>query len=120
VGATIFKQLCATCHGLHGEGLPSQVAPPLAGAGEVNGNPGSLIRILLNGLNGPVGTKDYGVMPAQGTNNDEYIASVLSYIRNSLGNSTSVVRPSDVRNIRKADTAHPAPWTWKELHSIKP
>jgi len=119
-GATIFKQLCATCHGLHGEGLSSKVAPPLAGAAEVNGSSGALIRILLNGLNGPVGTKDYGVMPAQGTNNDEYIASVLSYIRNSMGNTASVVRPSDVRNIRKADTVHPAPWTWKELHSIKP
>jgi glucose/arabinose dehydrogenase/mono/diheme cytochrome c family protein len=119
-GATNFKQLCATCHGLHGEGLPSRVAPPLAGAAEVSGNPRLLIRILLNGLSGTVGAKDYGVMPAQNSNNDEYIASVLSYIRNSMGNTGAIVRPSDVRDVRKADTTHPAPWTWKELHSIKP
>lgn len=117
-GAANFKQLCATCHGLHGEGLPSQVAPPLAHAAEVNGNPDLLIRILLNGLSGPVGGKDYGGMPAQGTNNDEYIASVLSYIRNSMGNDGSVIHPSDVKAIRKIDTVQ-APWTLQELHSLK-
>jgi mono/diheme cytochrome c family protein/glucose/arabinose dehydrogenase len=118
-GAANFKQLCATCHGLHGEGLPTQVAPPLAGAAEVNGNPALLVRILLKGLSGPVNGKDYGGMPAQGANNDEYIASVLSYIRSSMGNNGSVIHPSDVKAVRKADSAQTVPWTLKELHALK-
>jgi cytochrome c len=28
-GATIFKSLCAACHGPEGQGLATQVAPPL-------------------------------------------------------------------------------------------
>jgi mono/diheme cytochrome c family protein len=118
-GVTNFKQLCASCHGLRGEGLPSQVAPPLAGAAEVNGDPALLIRLLLNGLTGPVAGKDYGVMPAQVANNDEYIASVLSYIRNSMGNNATLIHPADVRAIRSSDTARHTSWTLKELHSLR-
>lgn len=114
-----FSQLCASCHGLHGEGLPTMVAPPLAGAAEVNGNPDKLIRILLNGLAGPVNNKTYGGgMPGQGANNDAYIASVLSYIRNSMGNNASVIQPSDVKKVRAATTGRDTQWTLQELNAL--
>jgi mono/diheme cytochrome c family protein/glucose/arabinose dehydrogenase len=119
-GASSFQQLCATCHGPDGKGLPSMLAPPLAGSPRVNGSKDVLIRILLNGLKGPVDNKNYpDVMPPQNANNDEYIASVLSYIRNSLGNHADVIQPGEVKKIRKETTDRHDSWTLNELSHIK-
>jgi mono/diheme cytochrome c family protein len=101
-GALIFKQLCATCHGAEGKGINNggkdMPAPALAGAKDVNADPEKLIKILLHGLSGPVDGKTYpDVMPPLGFNTDEYIASVLSYIRNDMGNKAAVVKPSDLK-----------------------
>ncbi len=123
-GATIFKQLCATCHGAEGKGVISggkgMPAPILAGAKDVNGDPEKLIRILLHGLSGPVDGKNYAdVMPALGFNTDDYIASVLSYIRNDMGNKAQLVKPADVKKIRMLVGERNKPWTIKELDALK-
>ncbi|MBD0296823.1 MAG: c-type cytochrome, partial [Flavisolibacter sp.] len=106
-GATIFKQLCATCHGPDGRGITiggkPMPAPPLVGSPRVKGDKTSLIQLLLYGLKGPVDGKTYpDIMPAMNGQNDEWIASVLSYIRNSgeLGNKASVVTPEEVKQVR--------------------
>jgi mono/diheme cytochrome c family protein len=96
------------------------LAPPLSGSPRVNGDKEVLIRILLQGLKGPVDKKNYpDVMPAQNANNDEYIAGVLSYIRNSLGNHASVIQRDDVKKIRKATTDRHESWTLDELKQLK-
>lgn len=123
-GALIFKQLCATCHGADGKGINNggkdMPAPALAGAKDVNADPERLIKILLHGLSGPVDGKTYpDVMPALGFNNDEYIASVLSYIRNDMGNKAAVVKPSDVKKVRTETANRAKPWTIKELEASK-
>lgn len=118
-GATNFKQLCATCHGPDGKGLPSMVAPPLAGSARANGDKNTVIRILLNGLQGPIDGKKFpDVMPAQNANSDQYIASVLSYIRNSLGNHADVVYPDDVKKIRAEIKDRKNAWTLDELSRV--
>ncbi len=115
-GAKEFHQLCTTCHGGDGKGLPSGIAPPLAGSARVNGDKDILVRILLNGLSGPVDNKSYpGTMLSLATNNDEYIAAVASYIRNSMGNEAKVILPEDVQKIREQTAARKTPWTLKEL-----
>lgn len=108
-GATIFKQLCATCHGPDGKGIliggKPMPAPPLTGSPRVKGDKTALVQLILYGLKGPVDGKNYpDRMPAQGSQNDAWIASVLSYIRNSgdLGNQASVVTPEEVKEIRAA------------------
>lgn len=121
-GATIFKQLCAICHGADGKGVSiggsSMPAPPLAGAKDVNGDPERLIKILLHGLSGPIDGKTYAdAMPALGSNDDEYIASVLSYLRSDLGNKASIVKPADVKKVREAHKGRDKNWTIKELQS---
>jgi glucose/arabinose dehydrogenase/mono/diheme cytochrome c family protein len=89
-GASTFKTLCATCHGPDGKGLAvggsSMVAPPLFGSKRIVGDKDVLIKILLHGLHGPVDEKNYpDVMPSMAANDDEWIASVLSYIRYEFG-----------------------------------
>jgi mono/diheme cytochrome c family protein len=106
-GATIFHQLCATCHGPDGRGVliggKTMPAPPLAGSPRVKGDKIMNVQILLDGLKGPIDGKNYpDMMPSQAKNDDAWIASVLSYIRNSgdLGNNASVVTPAEVKYVR--------------------
>jgi mono/diheme cytochrome c family protein len=106
-GATIYKQLCANCHGANGKGITigstEMPAPPLAGSPRVRGDKVLNVQLLLYGLKGPVDGKTYpNTMPSMAANDDEWIASVLSYIRNSseLGNKASVVTPEEVKTIR--------------------
>jgi mono/diheme cytochrome c family protein/glucose/arabinose dehydrogenase len=124
-GEVIFKGLCASCHGTDGKGIMSNgngnlPAPILSGNADVNGNPDKLIAILLHGLTGPVHGKAYAdvIMPAQGTNDDTYIASVLSYIRTQLGNKAKTVNANEVNKIRLATAAKTTMWTMGELDSL--
>ena len=106
-GAIIYKQLCASCHGVDGKGITiggnEMPAPPLAGSPRVKGDKILNIQLLLYGLKGPVDGKEYkNVMPSMASQNDKWIASVLSYIRNSseLGNKASVVTEEEVKKVR--------------------
>lgn len=120
-GGVIFKQLCAACHGSDGKGLTigkSTPAPALAENKDVNGDPEKLIKILLHGLKGPINNKTYpDVMPALGSNDDTYIASVLSYIRNDLGNKAKVITADDVKKVREKTKTRTTNWTIAELNS---
>lgn len=106
-GAIIYKQLCVNCHGEGGKGIvmagKEMPAPPLAGSPRVRGDKILNTQLLLWGLSGPVDGKTYtNTMPSMSANDDKWIASVLSYIRNSseLGNRASVVTPEEVKTVR--------------------
>ena len=122
-GAANFSQLCATCHGSDGKGVASMLAPPLAGAELVKTDKDLLIRILLHGLKGPVNKVKYpDVMPAQIERSDEYIASVLSFIRVGLGNHMGhdgLIFPEDVAEMRKKYQDRKESWTMEELISAQ-
>ncbi|GAB3945679.1 hypothetical protein GCM10028805_15170 [Spirosoma harenae] len=92
-GAEIFKSLCSSCHGTDGKGLASQVAPPIAGSKHIIEND-MLLKILLQGLTGPVEGKTYPtLMPSMAENNDEWLASVASYIRYEFVSAASFPPP---------------------------
>ena len=123
-GAVIFKGLCASCHGEDGKGINNggkiPPAPPLANNKDVNGDPDKLIRILLYGLTGPVDGKVYAnTMPALNGNDDNYIASAISYIRSDFGNKAHTVSPEQVKKIRAENAARTKSWTMDELDAIK-
>ena len=121
-GQDIYTSLCATCHGQDGKGTEvaglkdAMLAPPLAGSKIINNNPNGGIYVLLKGLQGEIEGKKYeGLMIPMDTNDDEWIASVLSYIRNSFGNRGSFINPSDVAQARKDTAGQTQPWTFDEL-----
>lgn len=123
-GAVIFKSLCSSCHGEDGKGINNggkvPPAPPLANNKDVNGDPDKLIRILLYGLTGPVDGKTYAnTMPALNGNDDTYIASAISYIRNDFGNKAHTVTAEQVKKIREANAGRIKSWTMEELDAIK-
>ncbi|TPE44424.1 c-type cytochrome [Pontibacter mangrovi] len=106
-GAVIYNQLCTNCHGPQGKGIQvggRMPAPPLAGSPRLRGTDKILpIEIMMHGLQGPIDGKEYAdMMPSMAGQSDEWIAAVLSYVRNSsdLGNKASVIRPEEVKEVR--------------------
>jgi mono/diheme cytochrome c family protein/glucose/arabinose dehydrogenase len=124
-GAVAFRQVCATCHGIDGKGVLNKenkmLAPPLYGSKRVGSPDRNLvIRILLHGLTGPVEGKNYpDVMPPMEANDDEWIASVLSYVRFKFGDDASSVRDDHVKDIRDATAGRKNYWTLTELQKLE-
>jgi mono/diheme cytochrome c family protein len=122
-GKVVYEQVCALCHGTDGAGKPGQ-APPFAGSEWVVADSvGRLVRIPLQGLNGPIKVKGVEwnlAMPAMGAAlSDEDLAALLSYMRNSWGNKASIVTPEQVKAIRTATASRTQPWTGSELEAIQ-
>ncbi|MBI3881818.1 MAG: discoidin domain-containing protein [Verrucomicrobia bacterium] len=126
-GDGIFKELCFACHNPDGRGAPVDgrpgvtQAPPLAGSRTVTGHKDGIILVLLKGLTGPVADKTYEAqMVSMESNDDEWIASIASYVRNSFGNKASTVTPAEVARVRAAAKARTEPWTVDELRNALP
>jgi mono/diheme cytochrome c family protein len=127
-GAGIYTELCSTCHGPDGKGMAvdgapagTMKAPPLAGSTRVLGHRDYLIKAVVHGLTGPVQGNTYtDVMVPMGTNKDDWIAAVTSYVRSNLGNNASVISPADVARARAAAANRNKPWTVSELEGSLP
>jgi mono/diheme cytochrome c family protein len=122
-GKVVYEQVCALCHGVDGMGKPAQ-APPFAGSDWVaTGNTGQLIRIPLQGLNGPIkvnGVEWTLAMPAMGAAlPDEDLAAVLTYMRSSWGNKASEITPDMVKAVRSGTASRTQPWTATELQAVQ-
>ena len=109
-GAIIYERdgFCITCHQPNGAGLEISGFPPLNQSPWVLGNQDRLIKLTLNGLIGPleVGGKKYPgqvpMTPFGGMLNDQEIADVLTFVRNSFGNKGTAISAEKVKEIREA------------------
>ncbi len=127
-GSAIYTELCYACHGADGRGTPtpgaaagSVLAPSLPGSPRVNGHRDYVIKTLLHGLSGPIDGKTYPqVMVAMGSNKDQWIADVASYVRNSFGNTGTFATVEDVARVRAGSADRKMPWTVAELESSLP
>jgi mono/diheme cytochrome c family protein len=127
-GGAIYDEVCFACHGDDGHGTPlpggrggATVAPALAGSPRVTGHRDYVINAILHGLTGPIHGATYSqVMVPMGTNTDEWIADVASFVRNSFGNSASIVTPADVARARAASARRTTPWTVDALERALP
>ena len=114
-----FDSYCSTCHGPKGLGSPAGdglIAPAFSGSQRIMGHPEYSVKTLLHGLTGKLEDKEYeGVMIAMNMNDDEYIASVISYIRNEFGNEGSFVTPEYVAQIRAETKDRDSNYSFDEL-----
>ncbi|WP_262247060.1 PVC-type heme-binding CxxCH protein [Parapedobacter soli] len=109
-GQLIFQRegFCITCHQADGKGLPNSGFPPLAGTRWVLNDDVRLIKLTLNGLHGPIevlGQKYPGQVPMTpfgGLLNDEEVAAVLTYVKNSFGNKGTPISAEQVNAVRTA------------------
>jgi mono/diheme cytochrome c family protein len=122
-GKAIYARegFCITCHQLDGTGLSASGFPPLAGTKWVTGNNERLIKIVLNGLLGPIEVLDrkysgqVPMTPFRGMLKDEELAAVLTYVRNSFGNKASSISPEKVKQVRAATKSKTGFYSPEEL-----
>ena len=117
-GKTLYENNCVSCHQADGNGVPN-VFPPLNGSEWVSGDPGIVVKIVLNGLTGPIevaGNEYNSVMAALGgVLSDQDITEIVNYVRNSWTNQGSTITVDEVMQIREETASRTTAWTAAEL-----
>ena len=93
-GETVYQANCAACHGPTGGGIPGAF-PAMTGSPIVLGDAAGHVDVVVNGKAGTA----MSAFKAQ--LNDVDIAAVITYERNSFGNSVGdMVQPSAIKDAR--------------------
>ena len=93
-GETVYQANCSACHGATGAGIPGAF-PAMTGSPVVTGDAAGHVDIVVNGKAGTA----MSAFKAQ--LNDVDIAAVITFERNSFGNSVGdIVQPSAIKNAR--------------------
>ena len=89
------------CHQPNGQGAPPAF-PPLAGSDWLLADRARAIKVLCEGLDGPItvnGRRYNNAMPAQ-VLDDAQVAEVMTYITNTWGNQAAAFTPDEVAAVR--------------------
>lgn len=127
-GQLIYNQegFCVTCHQADGKGLDASGFPPISGTRWVLEDDERLIKLTLKGLQGPIEVlgKAYPgqvpMTPFGGLLNDEEVAAVLTYVKNSFGNKGTPISANQVKIIRDATADKRNLYTVEELLAEHP
>lgn len=103
-GEVVYKKECLVCHQSDGSGVP-MMFPPITDSEFINGEHEQLILLVLNGMKGPIeinGEQYNSIMPPMKYHlDDQEIADLLSYLRNSFGNSADTITAAEVAKMRE-------------------
>ncbi|MCA9129599.1 MAG: c-type cytochrome, partial [Planctomycetales bacterium] len=130
LGAEVYarESHCATCHQPHGQGLPN-LYPPLDGSLWATGSQERLIHLVLDGMHGTIEVKGkrYSSPPLPPMTgfrhllNDEEIAAVVTYVRNSWTNRAAPIDAAAVASVRATNRDGDAVfWGANELLKLYP
>ena len=93
-GAKVYATNCVACHGANGKGSPPAF-PPLDGSKVVMGSKDNQIALLLTG-------RPNTAMQSFARLSNAELASVITFTKNSWGNSTGVMlQPAEIKAARK-------------------
>jgi mono/diheme cytochrome c family protein len=109
------------CHKPNGLGQDG-LAPPLVNSEWVLGPDQRLLRIILQGLHGPVTVNGRAFnmdMPALRALSDTDIADVATYVRGEWEHDAASVDPHAVQKIREQESTRSLPWTERELLNLQ-
>jgi mono/diheme cytochrome c family protein len=121
-GAKIFRQICASCHGINGEGMEG-LAPPLIKSEYVSEPLERLALILLHGLSGPVHVNGERyefnqAMPgliANETLTNKDIADIISYVTNAFSDNPKGITLEKIQELRSKKSKSGGEYTEAEL-----
>lgn len=119
-GAAAFASSCALCHGPSGTGQPG-LGPSLIDSPWLLGEESIPIRLVLDGLSGPVevdGEIWDITMPGHRESpiiDDEGIAAVLTWARRQWGHGADPIDPKTVTDLRRLTADRTLPWTVETL-----
>lgn len=118
-GRSAYEKACAHCHGNDGAGWPEKNGPTLHDTDWVTGDPDRLIRITLGGLYLRIplknGTHYGGMTGSKDQLNDQQVADLLTYIRQSWGNSAATIQAVQVARLRPEVDARKLPYSAKDF-----
>ncbi len=120
-GAKMFFQICASCHGVNGEGIEG-LAPPLMNSEHV-ADVERLALIILHGLEGPIRVKGKQyqfnlAMPGlvrNATITDKDIADVMAYVNNAFSSTPAYLSKDKIGELRTLIPKSGAEYTEEEL-----
>ena len=93
-GEKVYKANCAACHGATGAGIPGAF-PALTNSPIATGTAAEHVNMVMNGRSGTA------MAAFKSQLNDVDLAAVITFERNSLGNSVGdMVQPSAIKNAR--------------------
>jgi putative membrane-bound dehydrogenase-like protein len=129
-GAEIYQREahCVTCHQAHGKGMGA-IYPTLVGSAWVLGSEERLAKSVLHGLWGPMTVNGQTYDPARGVPpmtafrailNDEEVAAVLTFVRNTWGNKAAPVSADLVAKVRRDTASRSTFWNPDELLAAHP
>jgi mono/diheme cytochrome c family protein len=101
-GKAVYAKYCLSCHQVDGSGV-QDLNPPLIKTKWTLGPKTVMIQQVLKGSSGKVeidGDTFKNTMPPLKTLTDQQIADVLTYVRNSFGNTASQATPAEVKAVR--------------------
>ncbi|MEM6336829.1 MAG: cytochrome c [Bacteroidota bacterium] len=113
----LYARTCGSCHGPEGTGIPGTYPSLLASRSVSSDSAGTLVRIVLHGLQGPLvndGMYYESVMPAFKGLSDQEIADLVTYVRASFGQAAGI-DSSYVARVREATSSRLYPWDTAEL-----
>jgi mono/diheme cytochrome c family protein len=118
-GRRIYRANCAACHQESGLGVAGQFPPLAASDWVLTEGPNRIIRLVLNGIAGPIKVNGQGynnvMVPWRDTLKDEDIAAVITYVRSEWGNKASAVTPAQVKKHRDATQDKAGSWSADDL-----
>jgi putative membrane-bound dehydrogenase-like protein len=130
LGAQVYQRHshCATCHLAHGKGN-GIVYPSLVRSPWVNGSEDRLVKMALHGMWGKITVHGKTYDPSRGVPpmtafrsllKDEELAAVLTFVRNTWGNSASTISAETVKRIRAESIARTTFWNPDDLLAEHP
>lgn len=114
---------CVSCHEEDGSGVDG-IGPSLHGSEWVLGDPELLVRIILDGIEGPIevdGELWDDFMPGFRRDrrlNDHAIAALVTYVRGSWDHDEDGIEPETVAAIREATADRSTSYTVEELRAL--
>ncbi len=123
MGKRIFANICAKCHQPDGLGLPGQYPPLVGSEWALAPGPARMIRIALDGLQGPITVKGLNfnntMAPLRDTLTDQQIAAAITYVRTQKdwGHGASPVTPEEVADIRNKTKGRPLIGSWTPVRA---
>jgi hypothetical protein len=98
------------------------LGPALVGSPRLRAHRDYVVKVLLNGLSGPLDGRQYPdlMAPLGVTSTDEWVAGVASYVRTTFGNNAGMVSAADVARVRRDTAGRKTPWTIAELEASLP
>lgn len=130
LGAEVYQREshCATCHLADGQGN-GIIYPSLVGNAWVNGSEERLVKMALHGLWGKLEVHGKTYDPARGVPpmtafknllNDDELAAVLTFVRNTWDNHASPISPETVKRVRASTIDRTTFWKPDELLAEHP